>query len=127
MKSSNPSYQFTKTQFINLLVKCDDNEQHSRSSCLRIYGVEVKEKESEDNVMNMLEQCYSSLDVPFNPNDDDQANLIGLLYTDNHSMKKVTSIVVKLSSWKARQIFYKSWPRHHTDGSKKLSFSVYLI
>ena len=108
MKSSNPSYQFTKTQFINLLIKCDDNEQYSRSSCLCFYGVEVKEKESEDNVMNMLEQCYSSLDVPFNPNDDDQANLIGLLYTDSHSVKKVTSIIVKLSSWKARQIFYKS-------------------
>ena len=116
MKSSNPSYQFTKTQFINLLVKCDDNEQYS--SCLRFYRVEVKEKESEDNVMNMLEKCYSSLDLPFNPNDDDQANLIGLLYTDNHSVKKVTSIIVKLSSWKACQIFYKSWPRHHTDGSK---------
>ena len=26
-----------------LLVKCDDNEQYSRRSCLRIHGVEVEE------------------------------------------------------------------------------------
>ena len=68
-----------------LLVKCNDNEQYSRRSCLRIHGVEVKEKEDKDDVMNTLEQCYSSLDVPFNPNDIDRAHLIGLSHTDNHS------------------------------------------
>ena len=68
-----------------LLVKCNGNEQYSRRSCLRIHGVEVKEKEGKDDVMNTLEQCYSSLDVPFNPNDVDRAHLIGLSHTDNHS------------------------------------------
>ena len=68
-----------------LLVKCNDNEQYSRRSCLRIHGVEVKEKEGKDDVMNTLEQCYSSLDVPFNPNDVDRAHLIVLSHTDNHS------------------------------------------
>ena len=47
--------------------------------------MEVKEKEGKDDVMNTLEQCYSSLDVPFNPNDVDRAHLIGLSHTDNHS------------------------------------------
>ena len=68
-----------------LLIKCNDNEQYNRRSCLRIHGVEVKEKEGKDDVMNTLEQCYSSLDVPFNPNDIDRAHLIGLSHTDNHS------------------------------------------
>ena len=68
-----------------LLVKCNGNEQYSRRSCLRIHGVEVKEKEGKDDVMHTLEQCYSSLDVPFNPNDVDRAHLIGLSHTDNHS------------------------------------------
>ena len=68
-----------------LLVKCNDNEQYSRRRCLRSHGVEVKEKEGKDDVMNTLEQCYSSLDVPFNPNDVDRAHLIGLSHTDNHS------------------------------------------
>ena len=56
----------------------------------------------------------SSLNVPFDPNDIHQAHCIGLSYTDNHSSGKV----------KARQLFYKSWPRYHTDGSKKPGFSV---
>ena len=44
-----------------LLVKCHGNEQYSRRSCLRIHGVEVKENEDEDCVMNVLEDCYSSV------------------------------------------------------------------
>ena len=61
--------------------------------------MEVKEKESEDDVMNTLEKCYSSLNLPFDPNDTDRAHRIGLSYTDNHSGKKVKSITVKFRSW----------------------------
>ena len=43
---------------------------------MHIYEVEVREKESENAVMNTLEQCYSSLDVLFNPNDIDRAHRI---------------------------------------------------
>ena len=46
--------------------------------------MEVKEKKSKDDVMNTLEQCYSSLDIPSNPNDIDRVHHIGLSYTDNH-------------------------------------------
>ena len=35
-----------------LLVKCDDNEQYSRRSCLRIHGKKRRGKESEGDVMN---------------------------------------------------------------------------
>ena len=38
---------------------CDDNEQYSRRSCLRIHGMEVEEKENEYDVMNTLEKCCS--------------------------------------------------------------------
>ena len=30
------------------LIKCDDNEQYSRRSCMYIHGLEIKEKESEE-------------------------------------------------------------------------------
>ena len=60
-----------------LLVKCDDNEQYSRRSCLRIHGVEVKENEDEDGVMNELEDCYSSVNLQFDANDIDRAHRIG--------------------------------------------------
>ena len=52
-----PAHKSTINQ---LLVKCYDNEQYSRRRCLSIHGVEVKDKESEDDVMNTLEKCYSS-------------------------------------------------------------------
>ena len=97
-----------ENQIDQLLIKGDDNELFIRRSCLRIHGVEVKEKESEDDVMNTLEQCYSSLDVPFDPNDIDQAHHIRLSYTDNHSRKRIKSTIVNFRSWKTRHIFCKS-------------------
>ena len=107
-----------------LLVKCDDNEQYIRRSCLRIHGVEFKEKESEDDVViNTLEKFSSSLNVPFDQNDIDRAHHIGLSYTDNHSGKKVKSVIVKFRSWKARKLFFKNPPRYHTDGLNKPGFS----
>ena len=107
-----------------LLVKCDDNEQYSRRSCLRIHGVEVKENEDGDGVMNVLEDCYSSVNLQFDANDIDRAHRIGLPYTDKNSGKKVKSIIVKFRSWKARQRFYKGRPRYCADSSKKPGFTV---
>ena len=66
-----------------LLVKCDDNGQYSRSSCLRIHG------------------------VPFDPNNIGRGNRIGFSYVENHSGKKVRSIIVKFRSCKARKPFIK--------------------
>ena len=92
-----------------LLVKCHDNEQYSGRSCLRIHEMEVKENEGEDAVMNVLEDCYSSVILQFDANDIDRAHRIGLHYTDKNSGKKVKSIIVKFRSWKARQRVYKSF------------------
>ena len=93
-----------------LLIKCDDNEQYSRRSYLRIHGVEVKENEDEDGIMNVLEDCYSSVNLQFDANDIDRAHRIGLPYTDKNSGKKVKSIIVKFRSWKVHQRFYKGQP-----------------
>ena len=100
-----------------LLIKCDDNEQYSRRSCLRIHGVEVKENEDEDGIMNVLEDCYSSVNLQFDANDIDRAHRIGLPYTDKNSGKKVKSIIVKFRSWKARQRFYKGRPSYYAESS----------
>ena len=86
--------------------------------------MEAKEKETEDDIMNTLKQYFSSLDVPFNPNDIDRAHGVRLSHTDNHSGEKVKSMIVKVRSWKARQLFYKSRRRYHTDDSKKPGFSA---
>ena len=104
------------------MVKCDDNEQYSRRSCMRIQEVEVKE--NEDGVMNVLEDYYSSVNLQFDANDIDRAHRIGLPYTDKNSGAKVKSIIVKFRSWKARQRFYKGQSRYYADSSKKPGFTV---
>ena len=106
------------------MVKCGDNEQYSRRSCLRIHGVELKENENEDGVMNVLEDCYSSANLDFDANHIDDAHRIGLPYTNKNSGKKVKSIIVKFRSWKAAQRFYKGRPRYYADSSKKPGFTI---
>ena len=83
-----------------LLVKCDNNEQYSWRSCLRIHGGEVKENEDEEGIMNVREACYSSVNLQFHANDIDRAHRIGLPYIDKNSGKKVKSIIVKFRLWK---------------------------
>ena len=107
-----------------LLVKCNDDEQYSKRNCLHIHGVEVKENEDEDGNMNVLEDCYSSVNLQFEANDIDRVHRIGLSYTDINSGKKVKSIIVKFRSWKACQRFYKGRSRFHADSSKKPHFTV---
>ena len=88
-----------------LLGKCDDHEQYNRRSCLRIHGLEFKEKVSKDTVINTLENYYSSLNIPFDSNDINRVYRIGLSNTDNYSEKKVKFIIVKFKSSKAHQHF----------------------
>ena len=106
------------------MIKCDDNGQYTRWSCLCIHRVEVKENEGGNGIMNVLEDCYSSLNLQFDANGLDHDGRIGLPYTDKKSGKKVKSIIVKFRSWKARQRFYKGRPRHYADSSKKPGFTV---
>ena len=79
-------------------IKCDGHEDYSRRSCLCIHGVEVKENEDEDGIMNELNDSYSSVNLQFDANDIDRAHRIGLPYTDKNSGKTVKSIIVKFRS-----------------------------
>ena len=107
------------------MIKRDDNEQYSRRSCLRIDGVEIKENEDGDGIMNVLEYCYSSVNLQFDANDIDRAHRIGLPYTDKNSGKKVKSIIVKFRSWKARQRFYKGRPRYYAEYLEETRFHCF--
>ena len=40
----------------NLLTKCDNNEQHSRRSCLRIHGIESNSKEKNEDVIDKIRE-----------------------------------------------------------------------
>ena len=43
---------------LTLIIKCDDNEQYSRRSCLRIHGIECSDDERNDNVLERVKECY---------------------------------------------------------------------
>ena len=103
----------------NLLTKCDDNEQYSRRSCLRIHGIESNSNEKNEDVIEKIRECYNALELPFNEEVIDRAHRVGKEYTDKISKKKVKSIIVKFKSWKARQKLYNARPRVQKDGKKK--------
>ena len=58
LKISNPSYQFKKTQLTSYWSVMMTSSTVGGAVCV---FMEVKENESEEDVMNTLEKCYSSL------------------------------------------------------------------
>ena len=55
----------------SLEIKCDDNEQYSRRSCIRIHGVQCNEND-DISVINKVEQCCDEIGVKFDLNDIDR-------------------------------------------------------
>ena len=73
--------------------------------------------------MNTLKKYYSSLNVPFDPDNIERAHRIVLLYTDNHSGKIVKTITVK--STIIHKIFETNSSFHvkyHTTGNVQFLF-----
>ena len=105
----------TKQNIIDtLVIKCDDNEQYSRRSCLRVHGLNFSSDEDE-GVMKKVEKCCSDIGIEFNQNEIDRVHYIDKPYMDKTKNKKVRSLIIKLKSWKSRTTFYKSCPRNHLD------------
>ena len=77
-----------------LIIKCDDNEQYSRRSCLRIHGVECSDDERNDNVLQWMKECYEEMNLSFQDENIDRVHRIGRTYTDKNTGKKVKSIIV---------------------------------
>ena len=60
----------------HLEIKCDDNEQYSRRSCLQIHGLDFSSDEDE-GVLKKVEKCYSDMGIEFNQNEIDPTHYIG--------------------------------------------------
>ena len=58
-----------------LIIKCDDNEQYSRRSCLRIHGIECSDDEG--NALQTIKECYEGLNLPFQDENIDRVHRIG--------------------------------------------------
>ena len=59
----------------HLEIKCDDNEQHSQISCLRIHGLDFTSDEDE-GVLKKVEKYYSDMGIQFNKNEINRAHCI---------------------------------------------------
>ena len=111
-----------------LEIKCDDNEQYSRRSCIRIHGVQYNEND-DISVINKVEQCCDEIGVKFDMNEIDRVHYIGKPISDSDSKQRVWSIIEKFKSWELQTVFYKAHPRNFMNGMKKpgaKSFSVSL-
>ena len=60
----------------HLEIKCDDNEQYSQRSCLRIHGLDFSRNE-DVGVLKKVEKCYSDMGIEFNQNEIDPTHYIG--------------------------------------------------
>ena len=108
-------------------IKCDDNEQYSRRSCLRIHGIQIADDDDTENVMDIVKTCYSDVGLDFDENEIDRAHRIGQVHTDAKSNVKTRSIIVKFKSWGSRTAFYSARPKAVVNGMKKpRKFSVSL-
>ena len=67
-------------------IKCDDNEQYSRRSCLRIDGLDFSSDEDE-GVLKKVGKCYSDMGIEFNQIEIDRAHYIGKPYMDKKKIK----------------------------------------
>ena len=72
----------------NFLTKCDNNEQYSCRSCLRISGIESNSNKKNEDVIEKIRECYNALELTFNEEVIDRAHSIqrvGKEHTDKIS------------------------------------------
>ena len=72
----------------NLLTKCDDNQQYSRHSCVRIHGIESNINNKNQDATEKIRECYNALEFLFNEEVIDPAHRAGREYTDKISKKE---------------------------------------
>ena len=112
-----------------LKVRCDNIEQYSRRTSIRIHEMEVPENESNDNIMAVVNSCYEKKNVFFDQDNIDRVHRVGKRYTDENTGKNIQSIIVKFKSWKSSKGFYDDRTRHFINDKKEpdLIFLTFLL
>ena len=81
-----------QTAIDNLVIKCDNNEQYSKGSCVHIHGLDFKS--DEDDAMEKVARCYRDMGKEFNQNEIDCAHCNGKSFIGKEKKKK-RSIIIK--------------------------------
>ena len=84
-------------------------EQYGRRSNLRIHGVKTADKETDEDVMNIVEEVAEQIGVEFSREDVFRAHRVGKeKKLDNGTASQ--QIIVKWKTWDARCAFYRARP-----------------
>ena len=70
----------------HLELKCDDNKEYRRRSCLRIHGLDFSSDEDKD-ALKKVEKYYSDMGIELNQNEMDRAHYFGKTYMDKKKNK----------------------------------------
>ena len=89
--------------------RLEESEQYSRRSCLRIYGVPLKENgdETSKNCLTKVKKVFKDLEVAVPDDCIDRAHRIGRIKTSNDGEKQ-QAVIVKFRSWEKRVAVYRS-------------------
>ena len=90
-----------QTAIDNLVIKCDDNEQYSKGSCVHIHGLDFKS--DEDDAMEKVARCYRDMGQEFNQNEIDCAHCNGKSFIGKEKKKKDQLSLRILTGKKHRQ------------------------
>ena len=90
-----------------LKVSIDDNEQYSRRTSLRLNGIAKDFNETNDDIVEKVEKEVKRLNLTIDDYDLDRAHRTGRSYVDKNG-KRQQPILVKFTSWYARDQMFKS-------------------
>ncbi len=95
--------------------KCDDHEQVSRKVNLRVVGIEIRDGESPDTLLDIIKVECTKLGLPIDDADFDHCHRNGKIITTAGGRKQ--TVLLKMRSWRGRNVIYGN--RH------KFPFKIY--
>ena len=93
-------------------VKIDNNEQYSRRTSLKLLNVPLRKKAKNSDIMSDILKEFERLDIPIYEEDVDRCHRTGSTYTDSKGTLQ-KPVLIKFTSWKARDLLYKSRKSSH--------------
>ena len=86
----------------------EELEQYGRCFCVRVDDIPAVSNQSSDDVMNLTKSSFKEAKVSIQENVLDRAHRIGPIYTDRISQKKCKTIIVRLTTFRQRTLFYRA-------------------
>lgn len=92
-------------------VAVDDLQQYTRRHSVRISGIEVKDGETNADVVAIVASCHREVGLEFDESSVNRAHRVGKPFTDASTGKKKQGIIVQFRSWGARCRLYQNRPK----------------